>query len=236
MRRLSVLFCLLLMLLLFSTCSACISQTDYDALVTERNSFQAQLSSLQDDYAALIQTADDAQTQIDLLTSENSFLEEKNQKLLTENTELSAKLEEAAPWFELSEIEQAAKIAELEAQKQAEIEAAAKEAQKGYETGITYNQLARTPDDYLGEKVKFRGYVLQVLEGTTTTTLRIATKGHYDNILLVDYKSDIISTRVLEDDTIVIYGLSQGLYTYESTMGASITIPYVSVDQLEIID
>lgn len=44
---------------------------------------------------------------------------------------------------------------------------AAEEAQ-GYETGITYDQLARTPDDFKGKKVKFTGKVVQVIEGTCT--------------------------------------------------------------------
>ena len=46
-------------------------------------------------------------------------------------------------------------------QKAAEEAAAAKAAEeaKGYETGITYDQLARTPDDFKGKKVKFYGKV-----------------------------------------------------------------------------
>ena len=34
----------------------------------------------------------------------------------------------------------------------------------GYDTGITYEQLARTPNEYNGEKVKFSGKVIQVIE------------------------------------------------------------------------
>lgn len=39
----------------------------------------------------------------------------------------------------------------------------------GNDTGITYDQLARNPDDYLFEKVKFRGKVVQVMEGDGIT-------------------------------------------------------------------
>lgn len=47
---------------------------------------------------------------------------------------------------------------------------AAEEAQ-GYETGITYDQLARTPDQFIGKKVKFTGKVLQVLESSGKVTI-----------------------------------------------------------------
>lgn len=36
---------------------------------------------------------------------------------------------------------------------------------QGYETGITYEQLARIPDSYIYKKVKFSGNVIQVLKG-----------------------------------------------------------------------
>lgn len=61
------------------------------------------------------------------------------------------------------------KIDEAEAAKKAkEEEEARKKAEeeaRGYETGITYDQLARTPDEFEGKKVKFSGKVIQVSEG-----------------------------------------------------------------------
>ncbi len=42
--------------------------------------------------------------------------------------------------------------ASLSAQEQA----AAEEEAQGYETGISYDQLARTPDDYLSKKLNFQ--------------------------------------------------------------------------------
>ena len=109
---------------------------------------------------------------------------------------------------------------------------AAREAQ-GYETGITYDQLARTPDDYEGEKVKFRGEVVQVIEGDDSVQIRLAVNGDYDRILLGEYEKDIVSSRVLEDDTITIYGTSVGTISYESTMGGQITIPGVYIEKID---
>lgn len=110
--------------------------------------------------------------------------------------------------------------------------AEAEAARIGYETGISYNQLARTPDKYVGEKVKFSGKVIQVTEGDSETDLRIAVGDDYDTILLVAYDPAIISGRVLENDEITIRGISLGVYTYESTMGGNITIPLVQVDRI----
>jgi len=108
------------------------------------------------------------------------------------------------------------------------------EEKKGYETGITYKQLARTPDEYEGKKVKFSGTVLQVVEGDSEVNLRVAANSNYNNILYVYYPSSITKVRVLEEDNVTLYGVSEGLYTYESTMGGNITIPLIKVDRIDI--
>ena len=157
------------------------------------------------------------------------------EKLQTENADLAAKVEQAAPWFEMQAAEQEKIAAERKAKEEAEAkakaeaeakakaEAAAKE-KLGYETGITYDQLARTPDDYIGEKVKFKGEVIQVMEGDSSTQIRFAVNNDYDTVLFAEIASDVTETRILEDDVITIYGLSSGLMTYESTMGGQISI------------
>lgn len=126
---------------------------------------------------------------------------------------------------------------QLAADAQAKIDeaAAAKAAEeaKGFETGITYDQLARTPDDYIGSKVKFYGKVVQVIEGDDSVQLRLAVNGDYDNILFLEYDASLVKSRVLEDDMITIYGVSAGTITYKSTMGGNITIPAVLVSKID---
>ena len=191
---------------------------------------------------------DEAYVEIDNLEGEVSDLE-------TQVETLQAKVDEAAPWFKMTDEEkkkteaeakaaeekrlaeeQAKKEAEEKAKEEAEAkakaEAEAKEKQ-GYNTGITYDQLARTPDNYLAEKVKFRGKVLQVMEGDDYISIRLAVNGDYDNVIYGQYEPSIVSSRVLEDDNITIYGLSSGLFTYESTMGAQISIPGVIIDKID---
>lgn len=119
-----------------------------------------------------------------------------------------------------------AKIDEAEAAK------AAEEA-KGYETGITYDQLARTPDEFKNKKVKFYGKVIQVIEGSGNIQIRLAVDDDYDRILLGEFSKSIVSRRVLEDDYITIYGKSVGTISYQSTMKGTITIPGIYIDKIE---
>ena len=128
----------------------------------------------------------------------------------------------------------------IEDQKQKEkeaAEAAKKEKEekekKGYDSGITYEQLARTPDDYKGEKVKFSGEVIQVMEDDGTCAVRVAVNENYDDVLFGVYDSSIVSSRILEDDKITIYGTSTGLYSYETVMGDTLTIPSVEIEKIE---
>lgn len=95
-----------------------------------------------------------------------------------------------------------------------------------YQTGVTYQQIARTPDDYEYKKIQFSGEVAQVLEDDDETQIRLAVNGDYDSMIFVDIDNDILDgKRILENDQVTISGLSLGTTTYESTMGGNITIP-----------
>lgn len=196
-----------------------------------------------------------ANSNIEDLETELSTQKETITNLEAENTDLQAKVDEAAPWFEMKEEERIQKEAEAKAAEEkrlaeeqakakaeeekrlAEEQAAAKkaeeEAKKGYDTGITYDNLARTPDDYIGEKVKLRGKVIQVIESDYTTQIRLAVNDNYDTVIFGEFDKYIVSSRILEDDVITIMGTSAGLITYESTMGGSISIPGISIDKID---
>lgn len=135
------------------------------------------------------------------------------------------------------EAEKAIQESKEAAEKASIAEKESKEAEEalGYETGITYDQLARTPDDFEGKKVKFTGKVLQVIEhtGKNFVHIRLAVDSDYNSVLYCRYKTNIITSRILEDDIITIYGTSFGLYSYEATSGATITIPAVIIDKID---
>lgn len=218
-------------------------------LVGCSSSNSAELQVKDEEISKLQSELEEANEKINRLTSE---LETANSDLKVANL----KLEEAKPWFEMADLEREQKAKELEEQKEKEAaliaeqkakeaaEKAAKEEaeriakeqeeKKGYDTGITYNQLARTPDDFEFEKVKFRGKVIQVMEGDSETQIRLAVNSNYDTIIYCGIPKELTSNnRVLEDDVITVYGVSYGLLSYKSTLGGTITIPSVLVDKFE---
>lgn len=105
---------------------------------------------------------------------------------------------------------------------------------------ISYKDLARNPDAHKGKLVKFKGEVIQVLEASSAlyyTTYRIdVTKQRYywtDTVYVVfdGYGSN---QRILEDDIVTFYGEYKGLYTYQTIFGASVTIPHVHAEYIDL--
>lgn len=98
-----------------------------------------------------------------------------------------------------------------------------------YKTGITYEQIARTPDEFESKKLQFTGKVLQVMEDDDDTQVRLAVDGDYKNVILVDITKDLLNnSRVLEDDLLTVSGISKGTTSYKSTGSGKITIPAMS--------
>ena len=102
---------------------------------------------------------------------------------------------------------------------------------------ISYTNLARNPNTYEGQYVKFTGEVVQVIESSIFKAYRVnVTKKryYYDDTVYVTYISLDDNNRILEDDIITFYGEYDGLYSYETVMGATVTIPKVSAKYIEI--
>ncbi len=103
-----------------------------------------------------------------------------------------------------------------------------------YNTGITYDTLARTPDEHIGNKVTLSGEIVQVIEGDDASQYRMAVDQDYDKMVLIEVSTDQLSSRILENDLITIYGVSQGTIDYESTIGGTNTVPAITVDKFEV--
>ena len=99
---------------------------------------------------------------------------------------------------------------------------------------IGYDELARNPESYKNEYVFFSGKVVQVCSEASSplyySTYRVATSGSYNNIVLLYVNNYGSGSRILEDDTISFYGKYDGLYTYKTVMGASVTIPSIKAE------
>ena len=204
-----------------SLCACGISQEDYDKAVSAKEAAEQELATTKDSLDQLQSDYDSLQSDYDSYKEKMKPYEEM-ETAEAEARKVAAEQEKAA-----AEQAEAQKKAEEEAKKQAEKE------KKGYDTGITYDNLARNPDDYKGEKVKFKGKVVQVIEGDSENQIRLAVNSDYDTILYCGYDPSIVSSRVLEDDIITVYGYSVGTISYQSTLGGNITIPGFYVEKID---
>jgi hypothetical protein len=103
-----------------------------------------------------------------------------------------------------------------------------------YNSAITYDQLARNPKQYKGEKISLTGEVFQVTERKSENDLLISINGDSDDMVMIGYKPSIMNgSRVLENDKITFYGTSIGTYSYESTGSGKVTVPGIYVDKIE---
>ncbi|MCT3115093.1 hypothetical protein [Leuconostoc lactis] len=161
-----------------------------------------------------------------LIVGVSSMPQTNNEDTSSDSSVSDAKISSKKPSSENS-AESSSKAAEVSSRAAAmsSSEAVDKDP-NSYKTGITYEQVARTPDDYEGEKVQFTGKVIQVIEDPSETQIRLAVDGNGDNIILVGFDPDILNgSRVLEDDLVTVSGTSIGTVSYKSTMSGKITIP-----------
>lgn len=163
--------------------------------------------------------ASESVSQEDYEALQNAYneLQGKYDELLTDYENLLATVEETQGNDEVSDNEAALSI----------------EGTSEYDTGISFEQLSRTPDKYVGSKVKFTGTVLQILEGTDENQGRMSTSGAYDDVIYFGYNPSILDVRLLNNDVITIYGESYGLWSYETVLGATITLPCIWVEKIE---
>lgn len=94
---------------------------------------------------------------------------------------------------------------------------------------LDFKAISRDPDSYNGKNYTFTGKVIQVMEeemeSYTYVAMRIATKNNYDDVVYVSYLRENNESRILEDDRVTIYATCLGLYTYETVIGGSVTLP-----------
>lgn len=124
----------------------------------------------------------------------------------------------------LAKIKEEAKQAE-EAKKKAEEEAKQKAEAEKYNTGLTWEQIAR--EGKIGTLCKFEGKVIQVIKGDGYVQCRVATKGNYDNVMLIQVVNP--EKTILEDDHISFKGASLGTIEYTTVLGAQMSVPAVLV-------
>lgn len=95
----------------------------------------------------------------------------------------------------------------------------------------SYDNLARYPDDYYSKKIKVEGKVLQA----GSNFIRLAKDGDYDHVIYIKitFISDLPSGNILDNDYITVYGYGDRDMTYQSVLGASITLPAIEARYIE---
>ena len=176
-------------------------------------------------------SCDSIQKQYDNLLSKNLQLDTDYEKLKEENEELQAQIEELTnPKTDLEESEETGELSdELNTFVNSNMEDVSM-----FRSDVSYDEIARHPNDYDGELLTFSGEVAQVIESDGMTELRIAVDGDYDDIIYGIYDNRILDSRLLEDDKIQFYGESCGIISYQSTLGETISIPSMSIYKILI--
>jgi hypothetical protein len=104
----------------------------------------------------------------------------------------------------------------------------------------TFEEIARNPDTYKGKLAVFTGEVIQVQEvwGTTTVLVNITKAGneyysYYTDTVYVNYKyADDL--KLLDGDTITMYGELQGEQKYLTVLGQYVSVPLITVYYAEL--
>lgn len=96
-----------------------------------------------------------------------------------------------------------------------------------------YKDIFRNSENYYGKNAKFTGKVIQVIEGSSLYKVRmnvtIGSYGYYSDTIMAFIPKSAMSGRILEDDIITIYGNLGKLYTYDTVLGSTMTIPSIDV-------
>ena len=111
-----------------------------------------------------------------------------------------------------------------------EEQAKAKAETHKYETGLTWEDIAR--NGKVGTYGKFEGKIVQVMEGTGFKQYRIAINDDYDTIMLVEVQNSVAKETLLEDDYVYFKGYSMGQYTYTTVLGSKLTIPSFEAEEI----
>lgn len=222
---------------------SCFIPTDYteqvkeqlkniDILISKQTEIEADINAKDVEIAKLNVNLTTSNTEIETLNNEKNKIQaqvdekqkkEKEAQLAAEKAAAEAKVAEEKA---AAEAKAAVEKAKREAEEKAKIEA---EARK-YDTGITWEDMARDSYGRMGEYVTLSGEILQVMNGSGYNQYRMAVYGDYDKVVLIEISTDKLSSNILEGDYITVKGLSSGNMTYTTVLGAKMTIPSVIVD------
>lgn len=102
----------------------------------------------------------------------------------------------------------------------------------------TFKDIARNPEKVKGEYAVITGEVVQVLEDGNDVNLRVniteESWGYTDTVYVTYVRKSVNEDRILEDDIVTIWGTLEGLFSYESTIGKMVTLPWIDAEYINI--
>lgn len=104
---------------------------------------------------------------------------------------------------------------------------------------ISYDDLARYTERYVGEYVFYRGEVNQVIEHSDANiSLRVnVTKGDFgfwSDTIYVDWNRRPQETRVLANDIVLVWGQVIGRKEYTAIFGQQVILPHIGAATVEV--
>lgn len=96
-------------------------------------------------------------------------------------------------------------------------------------TEMDIRELDAYPNKYIGEKIKLRGQVFNIMDGGLQMWVRKPGGGRFDNVaVVVIWLSDSILPQQVYDDTwITVYGIGNGAFSGTNAYGGTITQPRI---------
>lgn len=212
----------ILLIILFSSAASTLS--DNSKNINELQKENEEIASTNNDLSTKVENAkeylalDESEKELvdDKIKEVNEATKEEKQKQLNEKLEKQKAEREA----------EEKKKAQEEANRKAAEEA---EAHK-YESGITWEDMARDSNGRSGEYTTLSGKIIQVMNGDGYNQYRLAVDGDYDKVVLIQIDSYKLTQNILEDDYITVKGKCMGNVSYKTVLGAEQTIPSLYVD------
>ena len=105
---------------------------------------------------------------------------------------------------------------------------------------ISYEELARNPENYKDQRMVFTGEVIQCEEIYNTeyyarVNVTADEYGFYSDTIYVTFNIPEGADKILEEDIVKLYGICQGFVTYTTIFGEQITIPSLDAVYVELV-
>ena len=95
-----------------------------------------------------------------------------------------------------------------------------------------YAEYVRNQNAHEQEKVSLYGTVVQFANDGDDAILRVAMDDDYNKMFYIYFESMPKNIRVIEDETVTVYGTFIGDWTYDSILSSSVTVPGIAADDI----